>query len=512
MNYTTNKHYRLSNLKKKNYNNIYEPTRYSHCNCNCHCHKNITLNEIQNYNSEINSFSSYNYKNLNNNQIRNKSTNDLFSPQRKRLYTSNYKYSNFENKENKNLKKFTENNHKFQGNKKLNIIRTESTDNLAKSYVIYKNEIQLLNATKINKKEKSKSQNSHKKYFYGGEKLKIARNTNNHSYKEIIGRSGSRAKIFNKCHVINFVEKNDNNNSNINYDYRTNIPRISQNYETDISYELRNIKNDFNNNEANDINKNKKEIQKSLSQNYLLQYLNKNENDKNINNNFNGYNYRYCMNNCFELNKNDYFLNYCTDNNIKDRYITDNNLNEVNDNLNYQNNFRYYYNSKKNYMNNNRNLTKTNSLDNFKVFRYKKSNTTCNSKSNLLDDFNYEDFKLRVKLGLLKKQVYKNELIKNNKVRINTDLYYQDRKYIKNALNNNKNKKRAIEDILLEKTKKLLEEKKLRNNNKNINQKKKLNIKNENKILSTIKKNLIENNKRNNNKYVINPKLNFFKS
>ena len=58
-----------------------------------------------------------------------------------------------------------------------------------------------------------------------------------------------------------------------------------------------------------------------------------------------------------------------------------------------------------------------------------------------------------------------------------------------------------IEDILLEKTKKLLEDKKLRtgkknnNNNKNIN--KNINNKTENKILSSIKLNLIEKNKKN---------------
>ena len=47
-------------------------------------------------------------------------------------------------------------------------------------------------------------------------------------------------------------------------------------------------------------------------------------------------------------------------------------------------------------------------------------------------------------------------------------------------------------------------------NNNNI-LKKNINYKKENKILSSIMKNLIENNKKN-NKYVVNPKLNFYKS
>ena len=536
MDYYSNNQDTITNLKNKNNNHLsYKKVNYNHffpqnrdCEykCKCNCHKNLYLNEIKNYNSEINTLDYNEYNKLNNYKIKNRSTNNLLSSLNK---GTNYNYNSTDiNKENKDLKNYTNLNNKLLRNKKLNIIKTESNDNLAKSFVIYKNEIQPLNTTQINRKENSPNKNQ-KKYFYGGDKLKIANNTNNHSYKEIIDKAGSKDKIFKKSRVINFTE------NNINYDCIKNIHKISQNYETDINYELRNDKNNCINNDNNGVNKNKKEIKKSSSENYLLQYINNNQNNKNLNNNFNydykkeenkndnlneenkhqnkGNKFTYNMNNDLCFNKNDYLLNFCSEKNLQDGYITHKNINEINlikNNLKAPNNFRYYYNNKKNNIVKNRNLPKSNSIDNFKFFRYYKSFITCKSNDNLMDDFNYEDFKLRVKLGLLKKQIYRNEINNQNKNRINTDFYYQDKKNLLKVLNN-KRQNFVIENILLEKTKKLLEEKKSKKNNKISNKRKKLNQKDENKILSSIKKNLINNNKKNNNKYVINPKLNFFK-
>ena len=50
--------------------------------------------------------------------------------------------------------------------------------------MIYKNQIKPLFYSKIEKHPGKKSFSNTKKYSYGGNKLRIATNTNNHSYKE----------------------------------------------------------------------------------------------------------------------------------------------------------------------------------------------------------------------------------------------------------------------------------------------------------------------------------------
>ena len=189
-------------------------------------------------------------------------------------------------------------------------------------------------------------------------------------------------------------------------------------------------------------------------------------------------------------------------------------MNKKYDNLqnNNLNNFRYYCDYKKNNIDNNRNIQKSYSLDNFNISKGFRASTPCNRKNNnLTDDFNYEQFKLKVKLGLLKKQIYNKEMrnININKNELNNNLYLQDKTYIENALNRSK-KKLTVENILLEKTKKILEEKKLKKDKK-IKDRSNYLLEDKNQILYSIKKNLVENN-RNNNKYIINPKIYFFKS
>ena len=77
----------------------------------------------------------------------------------------------------------------------VNVIKTETNNNLIKSFVIYKNQIKPLFVSKIAKNSSNKSHSNIKRYSYGGNKLKIATITNNHSYKEILATSSSKDKI-----------------------------------------------------------------------------------------------------------------------------------------------------------------------------------------------------------------------------------------------------------------------------------------------------------------------------
>ena len=568
--------------KKDNYSTpFFHSIHNNRCSCECHEIPPKNLRRPINYNTEINSPTNLNIKNNNirktlnqNNISRNKSTNDLIN--------YNYKNVNYITRnKNYNPKHYIRiNNNNFCQNKKLNIIKTESNDNLIKSFVIYKNEVQPLYTEHITKRQKLNNHKvpSSRKYSYGGKILKIATNTNNHSYKETIGRANSRHKIFNKCRVINFIHNNDNSyiyHNNYDYDSKNKNSLISQNYDNgnDSNFGLYNESKNIsilNNNNSNNIIGNnsdditcKTEIKKSYSENYLSKnidnskknlkkYINKsiknddykdnhnfkcvNEKQKEIldedikyannkySNNQDNNNQKILMDD-INMNKKEYLLKNNKENNLNKNYLFIDD--EINNNYNNKkkenikkNNYKYYYNYSNNKINNNQkgNIYNSSSVDNINYLMHYHSNTNCNSKNNFLEDFNYEDFKLKIKLGLLKKQIYKNDIhLRNNNNRITANIYIQDKKYLENVLNNNK-KKFVIDNILSEKTKKLLEEKKTKkhtklNNNNNKKNNVKINVqnKNENKILSSIMRNLVENNKKN-NKYVVNPKLNFFKS
>ena len=554
----------LSYKKENNFNSFYHQYIFPNYNCKCLCHNNYHIlkhqkNNFINKNSQIQNNSQ---KFAKNNIGRNNSSNNLLTIENNDLveannkkYNYNYNYSNYKIKNNKRKKNYSNINNNFYRNKTLNIIQTENDDNLIRSFVIYKNEIKPLYSEKIKKNKISKyyHQGEPKKYSYGGKKLKIASNFNNHSYKETIDRSNSRDKIFNKCRVINYTDGNNTINYNYNYDYNFGM---YQNYELNKNYEL-NEPNNYTNNDINNIETNNKEIKKSSSENYLLRKMNKNNDKiyedyckrnnnrnninqdiyKNINyndylsqnkkkgdlneefkynNNFNGYNYDNKIINEKNIENNDNYLllkkgkgyNLSKESSLLNDLNNINNIkDEKNKNINDENkNFQYYYNNKQNSIpKNKRNNSNSYNLDNLNYLKIYHSNTGCNSKKNLLEDFNYENFKLNVKLGLLKKEVYKKEKAFKNKNKKNNDFYVENRKYLENVLN--KKKKLSIENILLEKTKKILKEKNIKrvNNNDKNNPK----IKNENKILSSIMKSLIENNKRNNNKYIVNPCLNF---
>ena len=592
MSFSINNRNGLINLKKgdfkqylnnkENNKSYFEPyLSYDH-NCNCKCHNrqiNLNLNNnnnnkisILNYNSDINSnhnnISESNiYKKINkkgHRLIRNKSMNYMLSLEDNKLfndtskiYTTNYTYNfnYFDNVENGILKNRpkSNSNKKIYTNEKIDILKNDNKDNLSKSFIISQNKVNTKN--NMNSKEIFKNKlykyyyNANtEKYSYGGPNIKISNNINNHSYKEIYGRSASCDKILNKSLVINFARNNtfsneankenfdkniSNHNPNSNIITQVTPPPFYNNIQVDMSNNKKN--NNYYYNYNYNINNNKT-LKKSISENILSTNINgyqnnfinnanyidkKIKNENNYQNNFQNNLYNKCndcgiLNNNINIEKNDYLLKYKTNNNINSIYIPTYNLNNENINcLNNNNNSKYYYTFKKNYYPNKKTIPKSYSVNNFNFMNCNYLNSSINinpkNNNNLIKDFNYEQFKLKVKLNLLRKQVYKNEKFVRNKNRLNTN-YLSDKNYVEKILNNNR--KSGIKDIVLEKTKKLMEEKKYLkdrkiNDNQNIYNYK---YKNDSQLLFNLKKNLLENNKRNNNKYVLKPKFNIYNS
>ena len=119
--------------------------------------------------------------------------------------------------------------------------------------------------------------------------------------------------------------------------------------------------------------------------------------------------------------------------------------------------------------------------------------------------------KLKVKLALLRKQMYEQERerIFNNEKNDIINKGFQNKKYLEKFLSKGSQKPNIVDNnTLFEKTKKLLEAKKIRNIKKELNYKNKQN--NENRILYSLKKNLKEKNDINNND-MIKPRLKMWK-
>ena len=316
----------------------------------------------------------------------------------------------------------------------INVIKTETNNNLIKSFVIYKNQIKPLFVSKISKNTSNKSHSNIKKYSYGGNTLKIATITNNHSYKEIFGSSSSKDKIFKKSRVINY---NTENNNEYNFEYGCN-----------------NNKKQNNINIIKDIKINNDRFKKCPSQNELnikTYEINNYNKEKKYNEFITDLNTK--LNNNSEIEK--YSLKNETETNIGNKNIYNNLTNN-------NKNFRYYFDYKKNMIEKKKNLLNSNNYMNIKT----------NSQVN--DE--YEDIKLKIKLGLMKKNKNNNENIKKNRMDVNY--------------------------IILEKTKKILEEKN-KKFEKKLNKKDRNNNIKENNTLGKLK-NLIENN--NINKYFFSEK------
>jgi len=338
---------------------------------------------------------------------------------------------------------------------KLNVIKTETNTNLIKSYVIYKNQIKPLFFSKVAKNNRKNVSNL-KKYSYGGKQLKIATNTNNHSFKEIIGRSCSKNKEFKKSRVINYRTEYNS----YNFDYSCNNKNNN------------NYKNEKNNiNIVKDIQVNNDKIKKSSSENDL--YIKTNTIINNRTETENKYEkFITDLNNKLNINlKLENFPRKKTENNINNKYIYNNFMNNL-----YNNKFRYYYDYKKNLLERKNNLVKSNS-NSYMIIKKTYPVNRINSK--------YEDLKLKIKLNLLRNCRYINENNENKKN--NMDMKY----------------------ILLEKTKKILEEKNKRNNNIKNQEKDIIDKKNvQNNTIKKIK-NFLNSNTINNNDNMTRIKNNF---
>jgi len=293
------------------------------------------------------------------------------------------------------------------GKSKLNVVKTEMNTNIIKSFVIYKNQIKPLYFLKINKNTEKKVPNL-KKYSYGKNKLRITTITNNHSFKEIIGRSHSRSKVFKKSRVINYITENNTHNLNYSSNYKKNID----------------IAKDIQINKENQENKENNLIQKELNinTNDLSTYLTENKYDKFIDD----------LNH--KLNKKNYEKTESSNTNNKYQY---NNL---------KNNpyFRYYYEYKKNLLEKKNNLNKSNSNSYMKF--------TKNYPSNKINS-NYEELKLKIKLTLMRKCKYNNNEINNNKMNTKYILYEKTKKILEDK-NKNYKKYKSKMDIFEDKKKK----------------------------------------------------------
>ena len=311
-----------TNQNSQNYKKIEPMCRYNNHMCRCHCH----------------------------NKIRNNNRDNHLILEEKNLIFNCDKTSN------------------------VNVIKTETNNNLIKSFVIYKNQIKPLFVSKIAKNSSNKSHSNIKRYSYGGNKLKIATITNNHSYKEILATSSSKDKIFKKSRVINY---NTENNNEYNFDYGCN-----------------NNKKENNHNIIKDIKINNDRLKKCSSENelnvktYEINNYNKEKKyDKFVSD------LKAKLNNNHEMEK--YSLKNETETNI-------NNKNIYNNLTNNHKNFRYYFDYKKNMIEKKKNLLNSNNYMNIKN----------NNQANQVND-DYEDIKLKIKLGLMKKNKINNENNKN---------------------------------------------------------------------------------------------------
>lgn len=494
-------------------------------------------NNNKNRNNQI--YNNYKYKN-------NIYTNDNIKKLDKNYSSPNLIIKKNENSDNRN----NYNNYSFKDIKIKNNNINNSKNNLEKNINnnIKNNKIKPSKSFQIKRKELSQYYHTSnpKKYSYGGDILETVNNADNHKYKEVIGTSNSKDKNINKSRVIygsqnNNIDMNTNNNNNkynnddyskievnnnylndrlknhkyINYRYKSyqNSPKkISRNIlyepkETNTEIKKKILKETYNTRLVES-----KELKKSPTEKYL--YNSNNDDDIKYRNNLNKlYNQKQISNGIKSDNDNNNYL-YQKDNkyNINNKINIDYDYYKVN---NYK-----MKNIPKSYSFNNLNHHNSYNLKNIKNnynteyennFSYNDNQKNHNNKNNnnIID---YEMIKLKVKLALLRKQMYEQERErifnnKKNEIIMNKDL--QNKKYLEKFLSKGHIKPNiADNNNLFEKTKKLLEAKKLKNIKKELNNKIKQN--NENKILYSLKKNLRDKNDIYKND-MIKPKLKMWK-
>ena len=524
-------------LKPKN--NLYHQRNNSMYNLLISNNNNIIEDELKlKYNKNFNKKTIYDYKT--------KYDYDTDYNNNKSGLNKNYSYPNIRIKNDSNNENIIDNiynNYNFRNIKVKNNINNSYNNNLEindtnQSMILQKYNLSPSKSFEIKRKKLSKYYHTSKpkKYSYGDE-IQTVNNKDNHLYKEIINTSGSKDN-FQKRKIINFNGiKSSNNENNINDDkikieINEDIPNNNMknhkfynsryknyynspiNMSRNMSYEPKKLESELKQRIIKETHNTRllesKELKEPQTQKYfndINDEINSNYNINNINNkiktglNINTNNYLYRNNNKYNIN------NLPTYNNI-----------------NNNRNFDYNYYKINTYTNNNlKSLPKSYSLNNLNNYKYGISNNLKNNykkqyDNNFSNNYNqdnhnnnnmdYEMIKLKVKLALLRKQMYEQERerIFNNE-QMNID-YIKNKKYLEKFLSQENQQPRITNNnILLLKTKKLLEEKRLKNKQRELIK----NMNYENKILNSLKRNLRTQNNDYNKNSIIKPKLKVWK-
>ena len=446
---------------------------HSKCNCSCHCQekkchkfhrdtscKNIPLNKYKDLN--IISISENNATNEKKRLIKHKSQNNLISSPKDKLYlfqelkknykpNYNYTTSNKYTSLNNNIT-YKNNNYSTSINNKLRnhsfVDIKEVSNNSKKDDEIKYYRVQL--------KRKQLSKFYHniglKKYHYGYGKVQTSNKTNNHKYTEINGTSGSNNENTNnkKNIKINYELYTDENNytniNNINENEKYNNHRysFSNDFDRNKNYQIKSA--DKNNAETQSrilketYNTRLLEVKSpSKEKNYAYNRSTYNLNDtrKNL---FNSYQRRTECNNR-NNNTNSRFNEYKSNNlNAIKKYnnvytnkprLDISNSNEISNNNYKRGSTKYthipYALSLGNRLTEQNNMCYDNNNNiNNKMNQEKKLNLL---RNNRINNINYKILKQKVRLSLLKKQIYeqkRNMLFNNDKGYYNPNLIIND--------------------------------------------------------------------------------------
>ena len=463
------------------------------CNCSCHCRKKNyhkfhhdssynNISSIKPRDLDLITDSDNNISNENKNIIKTKSDYNLTSnpnnkyylfQELKKNYVPNYNYTTkkmYNNNINNNRYKSYNynihndkvfNNHSFVDIKEIN-------DNTNKKDIKYYK-------VKLQRKELSKFYHNigFKKYPYSKGKLQTTTKTNNHKYTEIYGNSAQNNYNLNRNNkkriIIHYECDNNENDLNINNINNINNIKIKNNNNIKGKYSFtqnfsRNKKSDINNIQKGNTNVESKILKdtyntrlievKSPSKDKNNQYRSHYYLDENRKNLFDNYTYerKYEKNNN-ENNNNKKYNILITNNNLVRSYnnnvyknhkrINIRNINE-NNNINQINTKKQYY-TKYNHTPyclslGNKNIEINNNCNNINTEEENKKKLSI-LRNNRINNINYKILKQKVRLSLLKKQIYdqKRNNLFNNNILENPGLIYNDSLYEKTRklMNNN---------------------------------------------------------------------------
>ena len=461
-NYKSKSPYIASNLSFKN-NEIINVS----CNCSCHRHN---INHYNKYNKE------YSYNNLSPNNLRKEeiiSISDDNMPNENRNILKNKSVNNLITNPNNNYYLFSEPKKNYVPNYNYNT-QKKSINNHSHKNIIFTSENAFNNHSFIDIKQKSNKEEKEnkmykvklprkqlskfyhfmglKRYPYNKGTVKTTNNTDNHKYTEIFDVSGENKDNYNNIKVNNINTNNKLNNHQISGSQCLSRNRNSNNFleeQKDSEVQSRILKETSNTRllEVKSPSKEKKIFGRNI-------YLN--DNRKNL---FKSYNYNrgneYNTDNNYKYKVIRYDKNTDIINNNNNKY---NNKPELNINNIYDSNAAHIFSQNKNFSKKTHIpysiLTRnTNYEQNYKCNsninpdnNLKKENNLnkklCMLKNNRINNINYNILKQKVRLSLLKKQMYEqkrdllfnnvNQKNKGNKYNCGNTLYEKTRKLMDN--------------------------------------------------------------------------------